>query len=123
MIKPIIIIDEVYKADIFIITQYTDKEIIKYFSKAYGVQYEIDNSFDAMHYSIEHKASGTIHHYLIFNKFKNSSAGIALLFHEVFHLVCAVFRDIGMKFSEDSEEAFTYYIQYLTKKILDKIIK
>jgi hypothetical protein len=121
--KPITISDQVYKADILIIPKYKPQEIIKYFRKTYGIEYEIDSFCDAMHYSLSQQDKGIIHHYLIFENFRNSPAGIALLSHEIFHLVCAIFRDIGMKFSEDSEEAFTYYLQYLTENILNKLIK
>jgi len=37
--------------------------------------------------------------------------------HEILHLCFANFRDCGIIISLDSEEAFTYYYQYLKRKI------
>lgn len=42
--------------------------------------------------------------------------------HEVNHLTFAIFRDISMPISEDSEEAFCYLSEYLYKKITNVII-
>ena len=49
---------------------------------------------------------------------KHNDFGI--LAHECLHAVCYAFEDKGIVLSEDSEEAFTYYLQWLIDRILGK---
>jgi hypothetical protein len=48
------------------------------------------------------------------------SNDIGILVHECFHAVCYAFNDKGLYLCEDSEEAFTYYLQWLIDRILGK---
>lgn len=41
--------------------------------------------------------------------------------HEIFHAVAFLFNRIGIKLSMESDEAFAYAIEFLTKKIYEKI--
>ena len=117
------ITDNIYHATIFVIPEYDDKKLIRYFRKTFGHDYKPDNTIDGMHYALTNGETGVVAHYLIFKAFTNSSDGISLLFHEIYHLVCSIMREVGMVYSEDSEEAFSYYIQCLTKKILERLVK
>jgi hypothetical protein len=45
------------------------------------------------------------------------------LVHEVFHITCAILRNVGVSFSNDSEEAYAYLNEYLYKVIKNYIIK
>ncbi|MFA6096718.1 MAG: hypothetical protein WC788_03780 [Candidatus Paceibacterota bacterium] len=45
----------------------------------------------------------------------------SVLAHEIFHAVCFLFDRIGITFSSDSDEAFAYAIEYLTREINYKI--
>lgn len=45
---------------------------------------------------------------------------IATIVHEVFHAVYAIFENVHIPLSNDSEEAWAYYIGYLTQEILTK---
>lgn len=47
--------------------------------------------------------------------------GLAILNHEIFHCVCFILRRIGITYSSDSDEAFAYFIQYLTNKIYSEL--
>lgn len=120
--KVILIPDTIYNTTIYIIPTYKPSELIKYFKKTHGFAYEDDNTVDGMHFSLENKEAGTKDHFIILKKFENSPAGVALLFHEIYHLVHSVMRDVGMIPAEGSEEAFAYYAQYLTTQILNKIV-
>jgi len=120
--KIMTIADPIYKAAIYIIPSYETDEIVKYFKKSYNIDYKVDNHCDAMHYSVEYKEAGTIDHFLIFKDFKNSVEWLAILSHEIYHLTHAVMREVGMILSEDSEEAFAYYGQYLMEQTLNKMV-
>lgn len=41
--------------------------------------------------------------------------------HEIFHCVDFLFRKIGIQLSENSDEAYAYQIEYLTKQLYEKI--
>ncbi len=47
--------------------------------------------------------------------------GLAILNHEIFHCVCFILERIGITHSSDSDEAYAYFIQYLTEKIYDEL--
>lgn len=44
-----------------------------------------------------------------------------LIAHEIFHAIDHVFDNIGIKLSDESDEAYAYAIQYLTNKIYELI--
>lgn len=44
----------------------------------------------------------------------------AVLQHEIFHVAFFVLERIGIALSEDSDEAYSYLIQFLTKRILEE---
>lgn len=41
--------------------------------------------------------------------------------HEIFHIVAFIMEKITMPLTDESSEAYAYLIQYLTKKIYDKL--
>lgn len=120
--KIIKIKDEIYYASIFVIPQSTNDQLIKYFKKKYNLTYERDNYMDAFYYMVSNDEAGIRDYYLIFNNFENSPRGITIFVHEIIHLAFAILKEIGMKFSGDSEEGFAYYTQNLTAKILEKLL-
>lgn len=122
--KIIKIPDDIYHAKIFIINNANNDDLIKYFKRKYQFDYEPDNDFDAIHYRIENKTQGLKHNYILFlSKFNNTPEGIGILNHELLHLIYDVLQEVGMKYSGDSEEAYTYYFDYLTEKILNKLVR
>lgn len=120
--KIIPIDDDVYYAKIFIIPQCTHGDLVKYFQRVYGTAYEEKPRYDALHYTLENNETGLIIHYIILVNFKNTVPQIALLQHEIDHLVFDVMAEVGIKIAPESEEAFTYYKQYITQKILNKLL-
>lgn len=48
---------------------------------------------------------------------------MGLLVHEVFHAVSYILNNAGMPLRDDSEEAWAYLLQDLTKKALDRVAK
>jgi hypothetical protein len=47
--------------------------------------------------------------------------GLAILNHEIFHCTCFILTRVGITYSSDSDEAFAYFIQYLTNKIYSEL--
>ena len=43
--------------------------------------------------------------------------------HEIFHLVSHVFEHVGIKHDPQNEEAWAYYISYLTRIILNRVFR
>lgn len=43
------------------------------------------------------------------------------IYHEAFHLTAKILSDKGIKLTNESEELFAYYQNYLVKKIIKKI--
>ena len=115
--------DEIYRAEIYVIPQATEAELVRHFARKYGMEYKHDNGVSAFHYRISSPEAGITCDYLIFNSFQNTPEGIAELAHEMMHLVFSVLYRCGMELTESSEESFSYYCGYLTKKVLDKVIK
>jgi len=46
----------------------------------------------------------------------------SVLAHEIFHSVCFLFDKIGISFSANSDEAYAYAIEYLTREINYRLI-
>lgn len=120
--KVIFIHDAIYEASISIIPKCTVAELVKYF-KRHGFDYAEGNDSEALHYKLIDPSKGQTYHYLIFEQFENTPRGIAVLVHEIDHLRLSILKERGLVLSDDSEEAFSYYLQYLTEKMLGKLIK
>lgn len=119
--KVIKIKDEIYHTHIFVIPKSNEDDLVKYFKKKYRMEYVHENDSDGIHFSVINVKQGIDHHYLIFDNFENSAVGIGIFNHELLHMVFNSLEVVGMKFSNDSEEAYTYFAGYLTEKILDKL--
>lgn len=46
---------------------------------------------------------------------------LAKLQHEILHCVSFVLNSVGIKFNAETEEAYAYFMQYVTNIIYDKI--
>ncbi len=57
------------------------------------------------------------------DKKPESCEDYGILAHEIFHTVCFLMDRIGVKYSNEADEAFAYMIGYLTTEILKGINK
>ncbi len=48
---------------------------------------------------------------------------VALLIHELSHATNFILREAGIPHTEDTEEAYTYLLEYLTRETLNRIYK
>lgn len=55
------------------------------------------------------------------NEKPNSVSGLATLNHEIFHCACFILERVGIVYSESSDEAYAYLIEYLTKQIYNEL--
>lgn len=113
--------DDIYNADIYVIPKYTPDDLIRFFKRRYKYDYEHDATYGAFHYQLSDPDKGWMHHFLIFNKFENTPSGIGQFNHELLHLVSSIMRIRCLKHIEETEEAYAYYMGYLTERILEKI--
>lgn len=113
--------DEIYNSQIYVIINATKGTLERFFQKTYGYSYVHDNFCDAFHYVLISETEGIKFHFLIFKTFDNTPSGIGTFNHELLHLVFSVLDGVGMVYTPESEEAYTYYLNYLTEKILEKI--
>jgi hypothetical protein len=119
--KVIRIDDPIYNSAIYVIPKATPKELVKYFKKKYGYQYEHDSGMGGLYLTIHSEEVGICHHYLIFMEFCNTPEGMGDFIHELLHMVFGILDRVGVKLAKESDEAFTYYADFLTEKILNKI--
>lgn len=115
----------VYPFDVVVAIGVTSKETLNYVQKR--LPYDLTEEekkhfqdFDGMGKTLQLIKGQNI---LWLRDFKNDSSSIAILSHELFHVVYQTMWRVGIKLSDPSEEAFTYLIEYLTKNILKKLIK
>jgi hypothetical protein len=60
---------------------------------------------------------------ILLRQFSGSAYHVSLLVHEILHVTIFVLRDLGMRLSDDSDEAYTYYAELLTKWALTVLQK
>ena len=48
---------------------------------------------------------------------------VALLIHELSHATNFILQEVGIPHTEDTEEAYTYLLEYLTRETLERIAK
>lgn len=51
-------------------------------------------------------------------RFKDNINNHGIVAHEAFHAIVFLFKKIGIQFCYESEEAYTYALEYLTNEIL-----
>lgn len=53
--------------------------------------------------------------------FPKDIKGISILVHEIFHITNFTLEEAGINLTSDSDEAYSYLIEFLTKKILSML--
>lgn len=52
----------------------------------------------------------------------DTPSGLGLLIHELFHAVVFLMRDVEIRLSDDSEEAFAYALQDMTQQVVTAMV-
>jgi len=113
--------DSMYHREIYFVFNCKFIEYEKYTNKKYGLKRKKENAPSARFDKIVNEEKGQCHYYIWREKFEWRIFEYAILTHEINHLVFEAMKDIGIKFCEESEEAYTYYMQRITTDILLKI--
>lgn len=114
--------DKYYEYDIWLIV---GDELLfkKYIQKKYEVSVDgfedVGTVGDAKTLTLE--KDGQLHVIVWIRSFDWKVFEMGLLVHELLHVVHAVLKNVGFKFSDDSEEAYTYYLQALTQEAFWKL--
>lgn len=125
-IKHFLIEDEVFNRKIYVVVGDPEKSR-NHLKRKFKLSYEdcdsISKENDGCYFSVtNHKSQRKV--FVIWVKnFRNTPGDIAVVAHEILHLTFAVMCYIGVKISDDSEEAFTYYMDSILKKVLLKLSK
>lgn len=124
---------DVFNSSLIVTVNTTKEEAMKDLKKQYSgetkdwfksVEECLSDSYERM---FSGNARGVFHHlirgYMINlrlpkNEFRNS---VGYIVHEVTHLAHSILRDRRIPLNEDTEEVYTYLIQYLTVAILNKL--
>lgn len=108
------IIDYAYTRDVFLV-QGSDRAIARFLA-GFGV----DGKWTPTHWGMYMKMESGDHYVIVSTRggSKMTDWRRGALAHEVIHLAWDVFKEVGIKLSDDSEEAFTYYFQGIYSKML-----
>ena len=106
--------DETYHSKIYLVYNFDDKE---------GAQFLKENTWETewnpLHDGVWVRSRTPGVHYIMIRQRGVDSDTLSLLAHECLHLTFAVLYDAGFKYSEDSEEAFTYFLQNILFQCLE----
>jgi len=107
----------VYNADIRIIINCTPKRFSSYIKQCFGESYL---PLKDGHFVVYDNGKKIV--YLIWIKnFDWRIHEFALLGHEIFHCVHRIFNDLGATLTDESEELYANYYQYIYSEAISKI--
>lgn len=110
-----------FDLSVYFYVNFTDEEQFKHLSKRKKLtdydkeQLQMDDTV-GYNYKTEY---GT--QVIRLRKFENTPEDIGVLIHEILHCVIDFTERVGIKFSHDSEEVFTYGLEDLLVKALKKL--
>ena len=111
--------EEVYNAPIFYMIGGTVEELREFFINIHGKTPELEESLSGVTWSSLDYDTLRDNHYLWLDAFDYSNIyDDSKLLHEIDHLANNILQGVGIKFSGDSEEAFSYYKEHLYEKFL-----
>jgi hypothetical protein len=111
----------IYPFDIMVSIDETDKELASKLIK-FGIKKE---AFIAMNMSptaiarcVMFDGNQTV---MRFRLIEDKNKFISKIAHETLHAISGIFDVIGIKFTDESEEAYTYLLDYIILQILNRI--
>jgi hypothetical protein len=124
--KPLIFIQswEIYPFDILWCIGGTHQDVIKYFKRKHIVisekELELLNEREGDGRCCMLEGGQTV---IIIPDGKATSKNIGHIVHEITHAVHFLFLRIGLNLSYDSDEAYCYAMQFMTTKVLGRMLK
>ena len=107
----------VYNSFIWVYVEESTESILKHVKKIYG-RNAPDDLFDLDEYT---DARVVIYNGCPRAVIFKGDVTPPIVSHEMLHVVCSLLNNRGLRFSEDSEEAFCYLLGYLVKEFYKKI--
>lgn len=111
--------DNMYGREIYFFYNCSQDEFKTRLNKQYGLKLEKTVGAQGIHISLENVEKDHHPFYVWVEKFKKTNKDISVLAHEVLHLTFSGLEDVGIKYSDSSEEAFTYYFDHLLEGFLN----
>lgn len=92
----------------------------KYLNDNFDPDYEMEGNFGEVNYfDIPDTRVGSKRvFYIWLDSYDESVQDVGTVAHECFHLVCYIFDDLGIKYCDESEEAWAWYLDYLVQQVL-----
>lgn len=119
---------DVYNVDIVFCSGMNESEIKTTLKKVAGKNYDQFNETFLDHWDKGKQNVGRMCHFMggfvIMMKPKECKGFrmfVSVLVHELSHVTHYLLRDRGMELSQETEEAYTYLVEYLTRQILMKL--
>lgn len=114
---------QVYPFDIMVSIDQTDEQLLKSVKK-YGINSNDIEEIINLPKTVKGRTLiiyGTNQTFIRLIKHPKKPTDYNALHHEIFHAVDFILRKIGIKLSQDSDEAYAYLIGYVTEKIYEKL--
>lgn len=119
--KPFIISWNTFPFDC-IIGLWTKWELLRFCSK-YFTKKELEN---CKKYLEDMKVARFLHLWsrsiIFFPTFKNNPSCVATLMHELLHYTFFAMDTAWIPYTEDSEEAFTYFFENISRQVFEKVV-
>lgn len=112
--------DPVYETNIWCIWNCDNDEFYDWVTKKYGVEI---TRIGCQGRAILIQSDVYSHFIIYLSKANYEIEFFALLNHELIHLVQYIMDYVQMPFNDDTNEAYAYFSSYLTRKILNKVLK
>lgn len=110
-----------YRTSTVLLVGGDSEELKAFYLKEYDRELLITEGADACHFTGE-KGDYTIR-YIWLEKWEYNIKWLGILNHEVLHHTFQTMRDVGMEHCEHSEEAYTYFSQYIFTMCVEKLWK
>lgn len=122
-IKSFIVRVEIYKTEVLVnVGDFTGlkKKLKKYLSKQEITQFTEDLNEHSSGRSMPIKSKRCFCIWV--KEYPDTVDAIAVMSHEILHIVFMIMAEVGIEYSQESEEAYTYLMQFLTEAIYEKLI-
>jgi hypothetical protein len=113
--------DKMYGEKITLVHNCSAKWFKSYVKRLYGILPQL-SMMDGLFYEVQRQNS-TSHYFIWLKTFEWRVYEYGVLAHEVFHCVSTILLYLGMRLSQDSEEAFAYYYQSIFQECIHGLSK
>lgn len=115
--------DPVFDSGVWVFVNYTDKELHVRIKKLLKTDKDIDflkdgKGFSGRHFVLTSDKDGDIQRIIWLREFEWTVEDIAVMAHEIIHLVMRVLEDKLIPINDDNSETVAYLYEYYIKEIL-----